>query len=121
VDALNALATLIVAKIKEGIYAAWLKFLFELVFSAVVTYLFTAGTILAGTELTGALPALPAADLDLIARGAGMVAAAVSLTAVFRKEAGRLTKGMFVVLPSEEAAKEIATNLQVIEKPGEKK
>lgn len=120
-DPFQGLAKLVLGKLEQGIVSAWLKFLFELIFSAVVSYLFTAGGILAGTELTGALPAMPAADLALVARGAGMVAAAVSLTALFRKESGRLTKGMFVVLPSEEAAKEIATNLQVIEKPGEKK
>jgi hypothetical protein len=117
----NAIAELILGKIRDGIVVAWLKFLFELVFSGVVTYLFAAGGVLTGVELTGTLPAMPAADLALISHGVGMIAAAVSLTGLFRKESGRLTKGMLVVLPAAEAAKEINTDLQYIEKTGEKK
>jgi len=42
------------------------------------------------------------------------------MTVVFRKEASRLTKGMFVVLPSLEAEQELKTNLETIQKPGGK-
>lgn len=101
----DAIATLILGKIKDGIWAAWLKFLFELAFSAVVSFLFICG---------GAL----AADTDpLLAIGLGMVMAALAMTVLFRRESSKLTKGMLVVLPSAEAAKEIETDFQMIEKP----
>jgi hypothetical protein len=44
--------------------------------------------------------------------GAAMVAVAVVLTAMFRRSP--LTRGMMIVLPAEEAAKEMQTNLQTI-------
>ncbi len=96
-------------KIKEGVWAQWLRFLFELIFSAGVSFLFTCGTVLCGTESPE------------IAIGSGMIMAAVALTVLFRRESSKLTKGMLVVLPEAEAAKEIATDLQTIEKPQEKK
>lgn len=49
--------------------------------------------------------------------GAGMVAAALSLTVLFRRENSKLTKGMLVVLPAAEAAKEIASDFETIQKP----
>ena len=48
--------------------------------------------------------------------GFGMVAAAISMVALFRREAAKLTKGMLAILPSSEATQELLTNLQTIEK-----
>ncbi|HEY3972303.1 MAG TPA: hypothetical protein VGM18_04815 [Candidatus Sulfotelmatobacter sp.] len=104
----DAIAALILGKIKDGIWAQWLKFLFELLFSAVVSFLFTCGTVLVSGEP------------ELLAIGAGMIMAALALTVLFRREASRLTKGMLVVLPSAEATKEIATDFEVIQKAEEK-
>lgn len=103
-DPLNDLATFVLGKIKEGIWAQWLKFLFELSFSAVASFLFTTGGLLAAKTPTG------------IAIGLGMVMSAVAMVSLFRREKSKLTKGMMVVLPSAEAAKEIDTNLQTIQK-----
>jgi len=100
----DAIATLVLGKIKEGIWAAWLKFLFELGFSASVSFLFTAGTILVSTRSAA------------LAIGGGMIMAALALTYLFRRESSRLTRGMLVVLPSAEAAKEMATDFQTIQK-----
>jgi hypothetical protein len=47
--------------------------------------------------------------------GSGMVVSSVSLAVFFRMSP--LTKGMMAVLPAEEAAKELNTNIQIIEKP----
>ena len=105
----DALATFVLGRIKEGVWAQWLKFLFELAFSAVVSFLFICGSVLC------------AAHNELEAIGAGMIAAALSLTVLFRRESSKLTKGMLVILPSAEAAKEIATDFQTIQKPEEKK
>lgn len=105
----DAIATLILGKIKDGIWAQWLRFLFELLFSAVVSFLFTCGSVLLTTRSAA------------IAIGSGMVVASLALTVLFRREATKLTKGMLVVLPSAEAAKELATDFQTIEKTQEKK
>jgi hypothetical protein len=104
VNPFDALATLIIGKIKEGVWAAWLRFLFELGFSAVTSFLFICGGMLiAGTNV-------------LIAIGSGMVMASLALTVLFRRESSKLTRGMMAVLPSAEAAKELATDFEVIQK-----
>lgn len=100
----DALASFVLGKIKEGLYAQWLKFLFEMGFSGVVSFLFTTGGMMAAK--------VPAS----IAIGTGMVMAAIALTTLFRREKNKLTKGMLVVLPSAEATQEIATDLQTIQK-----
>jgi hypothetical protein len=105
----DALATFILGRIKQGLYTQWLKFLFEMAFSAVVSFLFTCGTVL----VSGRSAAL--------AVGSGMVMAAIVMTVLFRRESSRLTKGMLVVLPGDEAAQEMATGLQVIQKADEEK
>jgi len=46
----DALATFALGKIKEGIWAQWLKFLFELLFSAVTSFLFICGSVLCATR-----------------------------------------------------------------------
>ena len=105
----DAIATFVLGKIKEGVWAEWLRFLFELLFSAIVSFLFTCGSVLVTTRSVA------------IAIGSGMVVASLALTVLFRRESSKLTKGMLVVLPSAEAAKELATDFQTIEKPEEKK
>jgi len=109
VNPFNAIAEFILGKIKEGIWAAWLKFLFDLIFSAIVSFLFVCGS------------ALVSGARGSIAIGAGMIAAAVSLTVLFRRETSKLTRGMLVVLPGSEAVKELETDLQVIQKNTEVK
>lgn len=105
----NAIAELILGKIKEGIWAAWLKFLFELIFSAVASFLFVCGSLLAAT------------DEVTLAIGSGMVVAAMAMAVLFRRESSKLTKGMLVVLPSAEAAKELETDFQIIQKADQEK
>jgi len=101
----NALGSFIVEKIKEGVWASWLKFLFEMSFSAIVSFLFTCGTVLVTTR------SYP------VAIGSGMILAAIAMATLFRRERSRLTKGMLVVIPEAEATEEIATDLQTIQKP----
>lgn len=108
----DALATFVLGKIKEGLYAQWLKFLFEILFSAVVSFLFGCGSLLFAKAPAG------------MAIGFGMIWAAMAMTYLFRRETSRLTKGMLVALPGEEAEKELAANFQTIQKtenPQEKK
>lgn len=100
----DALAIFVLGKIKEGLYAAWLKFLFEMLFSAVVSFLFACGSMLLGKAPAG------------VAIGFGMLWAAMAMTYLFRRETSRLTKGMIVALPAEEATKELNSNFQTIQK-----
>ena len=82
--------------------ALWLKLLFTMAFSAVVSFLFIAGTILALGQPAG------------FAVGSGMTMAAMAMTVLFRRSP--LTKDLMVVLPAAEATKEIETDFQVIQK-----
>ena len=105
----DALAQFAFDKIKEGIWAQWLKFLFELAFSAVVSFLFACGSFLLAQRTVG------------VSVGWGMLWSAMALTYLFRRETSRLTKGMIVALPSDEAAKELAADFQTIQKPNQEK
>jgi hypothetical protein len=80
----------------------WASLLFQMAFSGSVTFL-----LVCGGQLVAGLPLK-------MAIGSAMVACAVVLAVLFRRSP--LTKGMMVVLPSEEAAKEIAASLQTISK-----
>lgn len=108
-DAFNALAEFALGKIKEGLWAQWLKFLFELAFSAVVSFLFSCGTLLFAKAPAG------------IAIGFGMIWAGMALVYLFRRESSKLTRGMIVALPGDEAAKEMQSNFQTIQKPEKEK
>lgn len=108
-DPFQAGVNFLLGRLKQSATAQWFKFLFELGFSAVVSFLFVCGSMLATTK------SWPTAA------GAGMVMAAIAMTVLFRREQSRLTKGMLVVLPSAEATQELATGLQMIQKSEEKK
>lgn len=105
----DALATFVLGKIKEGLWAQWLRFLFELIFSAVNSFLLACGSMLV------------AVHSETTAIGTGMIFAALAMTVLFRRESSRLTKGMLVVLPESEAAKELATDFEVIQKTNQEK
>jgi len=105
----DALASFVLGKIKEGLYAQWLKFLFEIVFSAVVSFLFMCGTMLFARQPAG------------MSIGFGMIWAAMAMVYLFRRERSKLTAGMIVALPGDEAAKEMAASFQTIQKPDKEK
>jgi hypothetical protein len=105
----DALAKFVLGRIEQGVWAAWLKFLFELAFSAVVSFLFSCGGMLLAGE--GEAKSI----------GLGMIWAAMALVYLFRRERSKLTAGMIVALPGDEAARELAANFQTIQKPEEKK
>ena len=100
----EGLASFVLGWMKQTAIAAWMKFLFELGFSAAVSFLFVCGSVLIVSENWP------------LSIGSGMITAAVAATALFRKEQSRLTRGLLVVLPAAEAAKEIQTDLQTITK-----
>jgi|ERR1043166_3624314 hypothetical protein len=80
----------------------WCRLVFTMAFSGIVSFLGTCG---------GALVAHRAPWESI---GLGMCSAAVMMTVLFRHS--ELTKGMMVALPSSEAADEIKTDTQVIQK-----
>lgn len=100
----NALAEFALGWMKQTQTAKWLKFLFELGFSAVCSFLFTCG---------GSLMFHRGAGWSI---GFGMVWAAMAMVLLFRRERSRLTAGMIIVLPGDEAAKEMAADFQIIQK-----
>ncbi len=101
-DPLGALAEFVLGKMKQSAMAQWAKLLFTMGFSAAVSFLFVCGSVLALGR--------PAA----FAIGSGMAMAAMAMVVLFRRSP--LTRGLMVVLPAAEAAKEIETNFQMIEK-----
>ena len=98
----DALAEFVLGRMKQSAMALWLKLIFELVFSAIVAFLFVAGTVALSTRSW------------LVGLATGMVMAAICMVAVFRRSP--LTKGLTVVLPGAEAAREIGSDLQTIER-----
>jgi hypothetical protein len=102
VDPLGAIADVVLGVYKERKIQQWCKLIFELSFSGTMSALFVCGsTLILSNSWTRSI-------------GAGMIAGVVSSTYLFRQSP--LTKGMMLALPSSEADKELATDLQVIEK-----
>lgn len=104
-DPFQGLASFVLGRLKASAIALWLRFLFEILFSAIVSFLIIFGSVLVSSRSW------------TLAVGSAAITASVVMTVVFRKESSRLTRGMFVVLPSLETNQEINTNLQTIQKP----
>jgi len=109
-DPLNALATFVLGRLKDSLVGQWLKFLFELLFSGAVSFLygFSVSIAACGASLLSGKSALTPAWSLVIALGAGAGWAAIALTKKFRQASDKLTKGMSIVLPAAEAAEEFA-------------
>jgi len=99
----DGLAHYLLGRLEQKIIQAWTRFLFQMAFSAVVSFLFTCGTVMVSTKSV------------IVGVGSGMVMTAIVLTVFFRTS--KLTAGMQAVLPSEEAAQELLTGIQTITKP----
>ncbi|HUO60896.1 MAG TPA: hypothetical protein VMU24_09535 [Candidatus Acidoferrales bacterium] len=99
---LDALAGFVLGKLKQAMVSQWVKLIFELSFSAQVSFLFVCGTALLATRSV------------VIGCGSGMVMSALCMTVLFRRSP--LTKGMIVVLPAAEAEKEMSAQFQTIER-----
>jgi hypothetical protein len=101
------LAQYFLGRLEQKIIQHWVRLIFQMGLSALITFLFICGAALvAGAELE-------------IAVGSGMVMVALVLT-VYSRTSKELS-GMLFVLPAEEAQKEIDTNFQTITRPEEKK
>ena len=89
--------------IKKGIWAEWLKLLFLLIFSAVVSYL-----VVDGGALVKGIP-------ELIARGYGYLAAAGALTLCFITNGAKLFKDMSAIIPNQEVIAQLETEFQKVQ------
>jgi hypothetical protein len=103
----DGLAKYLLGRLEQRILQNWARLIFQMGFSAVVSFLFTCGTVMLATRsaLTGI--------------GSGMVVASMSMMVLFRRTPQ--TAGMTVVLPGAEAEKEINTDWQISTKTGDKK
>lgn len=98
----SAIGDLILGYWKTKRLLQWWTLIFQMGLSALVTFLFVAGSTLTATRSFA------------LGFGAGMVASAVVLVYFFRRSA--LTQGMMLVAPEDEATKELNSDLQVIQK-----
>ncbi len=125
---MDAIAKLILGLIEKKILQGWIRLLFSMVGSGVLTFMLVCGgsliggnvlSLLFGTAVDGALPAsLPSGDWGF-SIGLGLVISALMIVAVFRRDP--LSRGILFVLPSWEAAAEMATNTETIAPQLEKK
>jgi hypothetical protein len=122
----EGLAKFALGLIEQKTLQNWLKLLFEMIASGILTFMLTCGVFLIGSKLwaiyfpdfnTG-IAVVPEGDWAL-SIGLGLVTSAMMVIAVFRRSP--LSKGLMLVLPSWEAAAEIAANIQEIERNQEKK
>lgn len=124
---MDAIAKLVLGLIEHKVLQGWIRLLFSMIGSGILTFMLVCGgsligvktlVLIFGVSVSNALPSsLPAGDWGF-SIGLGMVLAAVMMIAVFRRDP--LSKGIMFVLPSWEAAAELNTNIEVIE-PNSKK
>lgn len=125
---MDAIAKLILGLIEKKILQNWIRLLFSMLGSGILTFMLICGgsligvktlVLLFGPGVQNALPAsLPSGDWGF-SIGLGLLFSAVMMIAVFRRDP--LSKGIMLVLPSWEAAAELVTNIEVIEPKQEKK
>jgi hypothetical protein len=125
---MDAIAKLILGLIEKKILQNWIRLLFSMLGSGILTFMLICGgsligvktlVLLFGPGVQNALPAsLTAGDWGF-SIGLGLLFSAVMMIAVFRRDP--LSKGIMLVLPSWEAAAELVTNIEVIEPKQEKK
>jgi hypothetical protein len=118
VNPFNAIAELILGKIKEGIYVTWAKVCFQLLITAWGSFFLTCGGVLSAYALAHFLTdaAFESGPVWGLAIGTGMTVMVLCVVYWIRTEPTKFFKGMRFVFPSEEAAKELATNFEVIQK-----
>jgi fatty acid desaturase len=105
---MDALGTFLVGILKNSLIAQWWKVLFKMIFSAVVSYLVVNGTLLTGGKG------------ELIARGAGNLAAAGALIVCFAQSKDKVFKDMTVAIPNSEVVATLETQYHELQ-PGDKK
>jgi hypothetical protein len=111
-DPLNDLATFILGRLKQGMYAKFLTLACELFLSGLGGFLVGSSVSIGGAL---GLKLAPAVAL-LSGLAGGNMLAAICIGAAMRADKTGLMKNMRIVWPDQEAAAEMATGLQTIEK-----
>jgi Na+-transporting NADH:ubiquinone oxidoreductase subunit NqrE len=121
-DPADAIAGLIWDKVKSGIWAEWLKLLFELAYSGLSSFLWGFGASVAamGAVVFAAIldgkPHLDAGMVFVLGAGAGAFLSAIDMTTLIRSDQSKILRGLKFVLPGAEAAAEINASTQTLTK-----
>jgi hypothetical protein len=103
-DPFAGLADFVLGRLKQSAMALWWRLIFELLASMVGSFLVICGLgLMSSGMVAGSI-------------GAGMLAAALSLVILLRREQSKLLKGMTFVFPAVEASKELQTDVQILYK-----
>jgi hypothetical protein len=95
------------------------KILFQLLLTAWGSFFLTCGGVLSTYALNHLVrgAGFEADPVWALALGSGMTVMVVCVVYWIRTDPSKLFKGMRFVFPSEEAVKELATNLETLQKP----
>ncbi len=113
--------------IKKGLWAQWLRLLFELAYSGLASFLWGFGvsvgalgtTILA--TVVASKPHIDAPMVFVLSLGSGALWSVQSMTRFLRSDEAKLLRSMKWVLPGDEAAAEINSSFQTITKANDLK
>lgn len=103
----DGLARYLLGRLEQKVFQSWMKLLFQMGFSGIVSFLFVCGTVMVSTRSA------------VLGIGSGMVVGAMAMMVLFRRSPQ--TANMTVVLPAAEAEKEINTDWQISTRSGEQK
>jgi hypothetical protein len=105
----DGLAKYFLGRIEQKIYQAWVRLVFQIAMSMLGSFLF-----IAGSTMVAAVASSSPSVAVVLGIGTGMMFSALVLVYFLRRSP--LTKGMMFVFPSAEAAKELETGFQTIER-----
>ena len=103
----EALASYFLGRVQKRVYQQWMRLIFQIAVSMAGSFLFIAGTVMAG-----AVASFPPSVALVLGLGSGMMSAALVLVYYLRRSP--LTRGMMFVFPAQEALQELQTDFQVI-------
>ena len=118
-DPFQGLASFVLGKLKQSAEMQLAKVLFQLLITAWGSFFLTCGGVLTTYALNHLVrgAAFESGAVWALALGSGMTVMVVCVTYWIRTDPSKLFKGMRFVLPSEEAAKELAQNVETLQKP----
>lgn len=103
----DGLARYLLGRLEQKVFQNWMRLLFQMGFSGIVSFLFVCGTVMVSTKSA------------VLGIGSGMIVGAMAMMVLFRRSPQ--TSGMTVVLPGAEAEKEITADWQISTRSGEQK
>jgi hypothetical protein len=122
-DPLGDLANFVLGRLKQGFLEKVGGLLFQIALSAWGSFFFTCGTIVAGYAVQHFATDAPFESGPVwgLGLGSGMVVMVLAVVYWIRTDPDKIFKNMRFVLPTEEAAKEMATGFETITKSTDNK